>query len=72
MEELSENDSDDEDTPLKEIAEKQWGMAKRGDGDGDNGNDDGGDDEQEEDDEDVSESKIQALQAKHKVAELRR
>ena len=87
VEELPENDSDDEDTLLKEIAEKQRGMAKQGKGeailewtpgvvreggneDGNNGNDDDGDDEQEEDDEDVSESKIQALQAKHKVAEL--
>ena len=32
VEELPENDSDDEDTPLKEIAERQWGMAKQGEG----------------------------------------
>ena len=32
VEELPENDSDDEDTPLKEIAEKQWRMAKQGKG----------------------------------------
>ena len=32
VEELPENDSDEEDTPLKEIAEKQWGMAKQGKG----------------------------------------
>ena len=89
VEKLPENDSDDEDTPLKEIAERRWRMAKqgesetileqtpgvmreRGNGDGDNGSDDDGDDEQEEDDEDVSEFEIQALQAKHKIAELRR
>ena len=88
VEELPENDSD-EDTPLKEIAERQRGMAKQGEGetileqtpgvtreggngDGDNASDDDEDDEQEEDDEDVSESEIQALQAKHEIAELRR
>ena len=43
-----------------------------GNGDSDNGSDDYGDEEQEEDDEDMSESEIQALQAKHKIAELRR
>ena len=47
-------------------------MREGGNGDSDNRSDDDGDDEQEEDDEDMSESKIQALQAKHKVAELRR
>ena len=89
VEKLPENDSDDEVTPLKEIAERQQRMAKQGESetileqtpgvmreggnaDGDNGSDDDGDDEQEEDDEDMSEFKIQALQAKHKIAELRR
>ena len=89
VEKLPENDSDDEDTPLKEIAERRQRMAKQGESetileqtpgvtreggnaDGDNGSDDDGDDEQEEDDEDVSEFEIQALQAKHKIAELRR
>ena len=89
VEKLPENNSDDEDTPLKEIAERQQRMAKQGEGetileqtpgvmreggngDSDNGSDDDGDEEQEEDDEDVSESKIQALQAKHEIAELSR
>ena len=45
-------------------------MREGGNRDGDNGSDDDGDDEQEEDDEDVSESEIQALQAKHKITEL--
>ena len=88
VEELPENDSDDKDTPLKQIAERQRGMAKQGEGemileqtpgatreegngDSDNRSDDDGDDEQE-DDEDMSESEIQALQAKHEIAELRR
>ena len=47
-------------------------MREGGNGDGDNGSDDDGDDEQEEDDGDMSESEIQALQAKHKAAELHR
>ena len=89
VEKLPENDSDDKDTPLKEIAERRCRMAKQGgggtileqtpgavreggNGDGDNGSDDDGDDEQEEDDEDMSESEIQALQAKHEIVELRR
>ena len=89
VEKLPENDSDDEDTPLKEIAERRQRMIKQGegetileqtpgatreggDGDGDNGSDDNGDDEKEEDDEDASESEIQALQAKHEIAELHR
>ena len=46
--------------------------ATGGDGDGDNGSDGNRDDEQEEDDDDVSESEIQALQAKHEAAELLR
>ena len=88
VEKLPENDSDDEDTPLKEIAERRRRVAKQGEGetileqtpgvtrkggngDGDNRSDDDGDDEQE-DDEDMSESEIQALQAKHNVAELHR
>ena len=87
VEKLPENGGDDEDTRLKEIAKRQRGMAKQGEGetileqtqgvtreggngDGDNGSDDDGDDEQEEDDEDVSKSEIQALQAKHEIAEL--
>ena len=45
-------------------------MRGGGDGDGDSGSDGDGDDEQEEDDDEVSESEIQALQAKHEVAEL--
>ena len=31
VEKLPENNSDDEDTPLKEIAERRWRMAKQGD-----------------------------------------
>ena len=32
VEKLPENDSDDEDTPLKEIVERRWRMAKQGKG----------------------------------------
>ena len=83
VEKLPENDSDDEDTPAegqqrmvkqgqgKKILERTPG-AMGGEGDGDNGSDGDGDDEQEEDDDDVNESEIQALQAKHQAAELRR
>ena len=87
VKELPDDDNDDEDTPLKEIAEKRRGMAKWGEGEatqgqisrvireiitGDSGDESDEDDEQEEDDDEVSESKIQALQAKHEAAELRR
>ena len=52
------------------ILEQTPGVTREGgNGNSDNGSDDDGDDEQE-DDEDISESKIQALQAKHKIAEL--
>ena len=79
VEKLPENDSDDEDT----LASRQQGMVEQregeqtpgtmregGNGDGDSRSDGDGDDEQEEDDEDMTESEIQALQAKHEVAEL--
>ena len=53
------------------ILEQTPGVTREGGNrDGDNGSDDDGDDEQEEDDEDMSESEIQALQAKHKIADL--
>ena len=83
VEKLPENASDDEDTPAEgrqRVEKQRQGVnflertveAMGGDGDGDNGSDGDGDDEQEENDDDVSESEIQALQAKHEAAELLR
>ena len=81
VEKLLENDSDDEDTPAKgrqRMAKQREGEnileqtpgAMGEDGHGDSRSDGDGDDEQEEDDDNVSESEIQALQAKHEAAEL--
>ena len=78
MEELPEDISDDNDTPLKDIAKRQQRITKQGEseavlgqtpGDTGKGGDGDGDDgdnewEEEEDDDDMSESEIQALQAK--------
>ena len=75
--ELPDDDSDDEDTPLKEIAERRHKLAVQGEGGTTPGQitratgekEKRDDEEEDEDDKDVSESEILALQAKHKAAE---
>ena len=78
---LPEDDSDDEDIlagkqqrTVKQREGEQTPEMMREGGNGDGGSESGedGDDEQEGDEEHVSESEIQALQAKHEVVELRR